>query len=117
MKMREELLKIYKYLVNEVNDKEIKELVMYLQDYVVNGSMQDVNIDYHEDNLTKGIQEEIYFVLNNWECEEWTKLTDEECDDIVENIISDVMNDDQVWGELHNSIEYYANKYINNKGE
>lgn len=35
---------IYNYLVNEVDDKDINELVMYLRDYTINGSFQDGEI-------------------------------------------------------------------------
>lgn len=35
---------IYDYLVNYISDKEIKDLIMYLQDYAYNGSMLDNEI-------------------------------------------------------------------------
>ena len=32
---------LYEYIVNNVNDKDIKEFITYLQDYVYNGSIVD----------------------------------------------------------------------------
>ncbi len=36
-----EVQKIYSHLVNEIPDKDIKELIEYLKDYVYNGSIAD----------------------------------------------------------------------------
>lgn len=42
---------IYNYLTNNIDDKKIKELIYFLQDYVINGSLQDYELttdDYNE---------------------------------------------------------------------
>lgn len=36
-----ELQVLYNYIVNNVDDKDIKEFISYLQDYVYNGAMVD----------------------------------------------------------------------------
>lgn len=44
-----ELKKIYKHLVEEVDDKEIRELAYLLLDYVDNGSMQDFDEEIEQE--------------------------------------------------------------------
>lgn len=39
------LQKVYEYIVNNINDKDIKEFIIYLQEYVENGSI----VDFEED--------------------------------------------------------------------
>lgn len=46
-----ELKKIYKYLVEEVDDKEIKKLAMLLLDYTNNGSMQDFDEEIEQEEI------------------------------------------------------------------
>lgn len=60
------------------------------------------------------IKECICDFLNNTESEEYCKLSDKDIDTIADNIASDVLNDNEFNSVLNNTIEWYANKYINN---
>lgn len=39
-KNKQDVISLYYEIVDEVLDEDIKKLIMYLQDYVYNGSMQ-----------------------------------------------------------------------------
>ncbi len=58
------------------------------------------------------IKEEICDYLNNVECEEYCKLTEEQINEIAENIYSNVMGDSELNDVLNSTIEWYANHYI-----
>lgn len=56
--------------------------------------------------------ENIYDYINNTESEDYIKLTDEQVDKIVENVVDRVLLDDDIYRTTQQTIEYYVNKEI-----
>ena len=50
--------------------------------------------------------------LNNTEEELYCKLTDEQIDEVVENIVDKVEEDTELINVLEDTIDYYAKRYI-----
>lgn len=109
--MSKDVQKIYTYLVNQVEDKEIKELITYLKDYVYNGSFVEMECE-DEHILAKGIKYEVQAELENTESETICKLTDEQFDKLVNDVTNDVMQDGYIWEQVHMAINEYASKYV-----
>lgn len=109
---------IYKYLVENINEKELKQLIEELRDYTLNGSMVDYEVDtdnlFQENSYENAIECEIDFILNNTEDEEYTNLTDEQIKKITSGILDEVLNDNELNEELNTTINYYAKHYIEN---
>lgn len=69
MENNKDLQCIYMYIVDNVDDEDIKELIIYLQDYVYNGSMVDFKENSKNDvcvcsisdlkELIKGLESEV----------------------------------------------------------
>ena len=55
---------------------------------------------------------EIEEFIKNTECEEYTKLTDEEVHNIALNIIDNVMLDEELNRVITETIEWYVNKEV-----
>ncbi len=81
-----------------------------------------VDIDYIIERLSKisvydeFIKDEVNFVIENMvNDEEYTKEHIEEImnlsEEDIEDIIDKIDNDDYVWGQLNEDIEYYINKF------
>lgn len=55
------------------------------------------------------IEEEICDFINNTENEDYIKLTDEEIDNIAEEIVDKVLSDEELNRVLNDTIEWYVN--------
>lgn len=112
----------YKYIVIYSNEKT--------KDFGVCGVFNDLKmaeervLNSNGGNFTKykieevkelsTMAENIYDYINNTESEDYIKLTDEQVDNIVENIIDKVLLDDDIYRAETQTIEYYVNKEIYN---
>ena len=65
--------------------------------------------------LEQFLKEEICNYINNVENELYCNLSDEETNEIAENIWSKVANDNELNNEFNITMEWYINKYINRK--
>lgn len=60
-------------------------------------------------------KEEICDYISNSDDEQYCKLTDEEIDEVAENVWRDVACDDQLNNELNSTISWYVNLYLASK--
>lgn len=67
-------------------------------------------LNSEDNNITRDIiKDEIYNFINNTENEDYIKLTDEEIDNIAENIVDKVLLDEDLNRVLTETIEWYVN--------
>lgn len=103
---------LYEYIVNNVNDKDIKEFITYLQDYVYNGSVVDFE-SRGTHILDVAMTEEVKDILSNMEDERLTNLNEDQFDYVANGIAYELVNyNDNIWEHINDFVNYTKEDYL-----
>lgn len=103
---------LYEYIINNVNDKDIKEFITYLQDYVYNGSVVDFE-SRGTHILNVAMTEEVKDILSNMEDERLTNLTEDQFDYVANGIAYElVYYADNIWEHIDDFVNYTKEDYL-----
>lgn len=106
MENNKDLKGIYSYIVNNIDDKDIKEFINYLQDYVYNGAMVEFE-GYFSSILDIAMREEVKDILSNMENEKLATMNEEEFNEIVLTITYRLIyKNESVWENLSDFVSW-----------
>lgn len=106
---------LYQYIINNINDKNIRVLWKALREYTENGTYQEELYNkemYSTPIFDLGIREEVANILNNIEDENICNMTDTSFNDMINTITDNILNDSEFNNELYNDVNYYYNRYF-----
>lgn len=106
---------LYQYIINNINDKNIRVLWKALREYTENGAYQEELYNkemYHTSIFDLGIREEVANILNSMEDENICNMTDTSFNDMINTITDDILNDCEFNDDLYNDVNYYYNRYF-----
>ena len=103
---------LYEYIVNNVNDKDIKEFITYLQDYVYNGSVVDFE-SCGNHILDIALTREVKYILTDMGNERIDKLSEDKLDYVASGIAYEIVHyNDSIWEHIDSFVDYVKEDYL-----
>ena len=117
MENNKDLKGIYSYIVNNIDDKDIKEFINYLQDYVYNGAMVEFE-GYFSSILDIAMREEVKNILANMEDERLVKMSDDKFNELADTIAYRLIyKADNIWEHINEFVSWEIDDILESEEE